>query len=135
METGKLLLAGLIMACSAAASHAQDEARPDRYQLEKTQNGFIRLDRQSGDVSFCREEQTGLICRMAADERKAFEQELDQLTRRVEALEKQATKTAPGLPSDEEVEKSLSIMERFFRRFMDIIGETRQDGGPPPDKT
>lgn len=135
MQMRKIFLASVILASGTSAVMAQDVPKSDRYQLEKLQNGFIRLDRQTGDVSYCRQEQTDIVCRMAADERKAFEEELDQLTRRVEALEKQGAPRATGLPSDEEVEKSLSIMERFFRRFMDIMGETRKDEGPVPDRT
>lgn len=115
-------------------SFAQD-AQADRFQLERLEDGFIRLDRKSGEVSYCREEQTGLVCRMAADERRAFEQELDALTKRVDALEKASKAPSSSLPSDAEVEKSLSIMERFFRRFMDIIGETKQEQMPAPDRT
>lgn len=121
-----LLLTTLIVSGSAMAQSATDQSR---FQLERTEKGFIRLDRQTGDVSFCREEASGLTCRLAADERKAFEQELDALDRRVTRLEQQRSGATSGLPSDEEVEKSLSIMERFFRRFMDIIGETRDEQG------
>lgn len=120
------LLSALMASGSAMAQSATDQTR---FQLERTEKGFIRLDKQTGDVSFCREEASGLTCRLAADERKAFEQELDALDRRVSRLEQQRSGATSGLPSDEEVEKSLSIMERFFRRFMDIIGETRDEQG------
>lgn len=109
----------------------------DRYQLGRTQTGFIRLDRQTGAVSYCREETGGLTCRLAADERTAFEQELDMLAKRVDTLEKRLDgRTAePGLPGDEEVEEALSIMERFMRRFMSIIGEFQSGSEPAPDRT
>lgn len=135
MQMRNILLASFILASSTSAGMAEDEANRERYQLEKLRDGFIRLDRQTGDVTYCKEEQTGLVCRMAADERKAFEQELDQLTRRVDALEKQGGAKATVLPSDEEIEKSFSIMERFFRRFMGIIEETRPDGELSPNRT
>lgn len=120
----------LLMSQASLAQNATDSAR---FQLERTSNGFIRLDKQTGDVSFCREEPTGLTCRLAADERKAFEQELDALDTRVTQLE-QKKPSASGLPSDEEVEKSLSIMERFFSRFMDIIGERRDEQSYEPSR-
>lgn len=131
----KLLMAATLWAAALTPPSLAQDQEQERFQLEKMQDGFIRLDRKSGDVSYCRQEQSGLICRMAADERKAFEQELDALTKRVERLEKAAREPASALPSDAEVEKSLSIMERFFRRFMDIIGETKQEPMPAPDRT
>lgn len=131
----KLFMAATLWAAALTLPSLAQDQEQERFQLEKLQDGFIRLDRKSGDVSYCKQEQSGLICRMAADERKAFEQELDALTKRVERLEKTAREPASTLPSDAEVEKSLSIMERFFRRFMDIIGETKQEPTPAPDRT
>lgn len=125
----------LMLLLMSEASFAQTATDAARFQLERTDKGFIRLDKQTGDVSFCREEATGLTCRLAADERKAFEQELDALDSRVTKLEQQKPEKSARLPSEEEVEKSLSIMERFFQRFMDIIGERRADQGYDPDRT
>ncbi len=115
-----LLLAG-------GASGEEAAANDNRFRLEKTESGYIRLDQRTGAVSFCREAAGDLTCRMAADERAAFEQELDLLAKRVDALERKMD-AGPGiqkLPSDAEIEQSLSIMERFMRRFMGIVNEFR----------
>jgi hypothetical protein len=139
MRAGLAGIAALIF--SAGAAMAQTPPAPpddNRYRLEKTQTGFVRLDQQTGAVSFCREEAGGLTCRMAADERTAFEQELDMLTKRVEALEKSSAGPAgrpAGPPSEAEIEQSLSIMERFMRRFMGLIEEFREEDRPSPDRT
>lgn len=129
------LLATVTVGAAQAQQPVPDAA--DRYQLERTQNGFIRLDRQTGSVSFCREEAGGPTCRLAADERAAFDQELDMLGQRVEALEKRldGTSETSRLPSDAEVEETLSIMERFMRRFLSIIGELGPETTPTPERT
>ena len=123
----------------AGGSVAQ-ETGSQRFQMEKTESGFVRLDRETGAISVCREEAGELICRMAADERAAYEKELDLLAGRVTALEERldAAPTAKALPDEAEIEQSLSIMERFIRRFMEIIEEftaEQESGQAAPDRT
>ena len=128
----------MLLAAGLSPAAAQQPPRPAadtalRYQLERTDHGFIRLDRQTGAVSACREETTGLTCRLAADERAAWEQEIDRLDKRIAALERKiGARTAP---TETEIEQSLSIMERFLRRFMDMIEEFRGHETPQPDRT
>ncbi|WP_377298389.1 hypothetical protein [Rhizobium sp. SGZ-381] len=122
-----------------AATPVLAEAPPTdagRYRLEKTETGFIRLDRQTGAITFCREKDGELICRMAADERAAYDQELDMLARRVTALEARLDRLASGnrQPSEAEIEQSLSIMERVMRRFMALVEEFRQNDAVQPNR-
>ncbi|GMB82709.1 hypothetical protein NN6n1_34920 [Shinella zoogloeoides] len=121
-----LPFAALLLAGSAA--HAEGEGR---YRMEKTETGLVRLDTVSGEISLCREQDGQIVCRMAADERAAFEKELDLLTKRVEALEKGAasglTTAKPSLPSDEEIDRTMSIMEKMMQRFMGIV-KNLEDG-------
>ena len=115
-----------------------------RFQLERTETGFIRLDTQTGALTRCREEAAGLSCVMAPDERAAYEQELDLLEKRVAALEARlgtGTGTGTGksgaLPGEDEVDRALSIMERFIRRFMAIVRDLTPSGRDEaqPDRT
>ncbi|MNL76615.1 hypothetical protein D3C87_2026100 [compost metagenome] len=81
-----------------------------------------------------------MVCRMAADERAAFEQELDLLTRRVDALEKAAkageSVAKQDLPAEEEIDRAMGIMERMMRRFMDIVKDLEgSDPAQEPQKT
>lgn len=122
-----------------AYTYAQD-ADPSRFELERTESGFIRLDRETGAVSLCREAEGNLVCRMAADERAAYEKELDLLGERMTVLEKRldAQPSQNALPGEAEIEQSLSIMERFMRRFMEIIEEfttERDNTEPAPQRT
>ncbi len=121
-----------------AASYAQ-APQQNRFQLERTESGVVRLDTQTGAMTLCREENGTLTCRMQPDERAAYEEELDRLEKRVTSLEERLSQTPPSaLPTDEEVDKSLSIMEKFMRRFMAIVGEfidEREADKPQPNRT
>jgi len=120
------------------------EAATDRYMLEKSESGFVRLDRQTGAVTLCTEAEGTLTCRMAADERAAYDEDLARLEKRVETLEKQTangTAASSGeLPSDAEIDRSIGIMERFMRAFFGLVqefqGEEQQtQQGAVPDRT
>ncbi|KOF19787.1 hypothetical protein AC244_10425 [Ensifer adhaerens] len=108
----------------AGGVRAQEPA-PGRYSMQKSETGIARLDTQTGEVSLCQERDGQLVCRMAADERTAFELEIDLLTKRVEALEKAVESggavAKPDLPTDEEIDRTMGIMERMMRKFMDIV--------------
>ncbi|MGQ3212298.1 MAG: hypothetical protein ACT6U0_00745 [Shinella sp.] len=120
----------LIVIATFLAGSAQAEGE-GRYRMDKTEGGFVRLDTATGEVSLCRERDGQIVCRMAADERAAFEKELDLLTKRVEALEKGGatalTDAKPALPTDEEIDRTMSIMEKMMQRFMGIV-KNLEDG-------
>lgn len=132
--------AGMVLAATVAGQ-AQEAGR---YQMEKTPEGYVRLDTKTGEMAICNEQAGQLVCKLAAEERRAFEDELASLSERVKKLEDtlaaNGTLSPPsreGLPSEEEFEKTMGYMERFFRRFMDIIEEFRKEETAPdtPQRT
>jgi hypothetical protein len=131
----RLIASSLMLSLFALPALAEDTTR---YSLEKTADGYVRMDRQSGEMSVCKETDGQLVCRLAADERDAYESSPASLAKRVEALEQKVTvlegggaKSHNALPSEEEFDKTLSMMERFFRRFMGVVKEFEgQEGGP-----
>ncbi|PWV99872.1 hypothetical protein DFR52_10371 [Hoeflea marina] len=143
------LLLALLLA--AGPTLAQD-GLANRFTMQKTENGFVRLDTQTGEMSLCTEAEGGIVCRMAADERRAFEEQFASLSGRVAALEaladidgRQSPMIAPpdrALPDDAEIERTLGVMEKMMRGFFGMIDELRtdrerRDGGaePAPDRT
>lgn len=139
----KFMLALAILSLGTTLAKAQ-ETDSDRYSLEKSESGFVRLDRQTGTVTLCTEANGTLTCRMAADERAAYDEDLGRLEERVEALERQMANGAPArggdLPSDTEIDRSIGIMERFMRAFFNLVqefqGEERNtEEAPAPDRT
>jgi hypothetical protein len=73
---------------------------------------------------------------MAADERAAYDDELDRLSNRVTALENKSIANKV-LPTDAEVDRSISIMERMMKSFMGMVKEFRSEDerNPLPQKT
>ena len=143
MFIAKTLLTLAALSLGVPVAMAQDAAT-DRYTLEKSESGFVRLDRQTGAVTLCTEADGTLTCRMAADERAAYDADLARLEKRGEALEKrvaEGTAAKSGeLPSDAEIDRSIGIMERFMRTFFGLVQEFQgqeQDGSgdPVPDRT
>ncbi|RKE86325.1 hypothetical protein [Rhizobium sp. AG855] len=134
-----IALACLIAPALPRIAAAQDGAN-DRYTLEKSESGFVRLDRQTGAVTLCTEAEGTLTCRMGADERAAYDADLARLEKRVETLERQLASGRPAaaapLPSDAEIDRSIGIMERFMRAFFNLVQEFRDDEAKPtPDRT
>ena len=108
-------------------------AEPDtaRFQLERSGDHFVRLDKQTGAMSLCEEKDGSLVCRMAADERAAYEDELDRLSDRVSALENKSI-VNKALPSDAEIDRSISIMEKMMKSFMGVVKQFQEDEKTPP---
>lgn len=145
MRHAPLLTCAAFAAVFAFPSLAQDA---ERYRLERTEDGYVRLDTRTGAMATCEERGGQLVCRLAADEREAYEDRIDTLDDRIEALEERvAALEAPpapaaGLPSEDEFEQTLGYMERFFRRFMEIVtsldrefGSGEKPPAPEPDRT
>ena len=140
----RIAVLGLAVLSLAMPAAIAQEANAERYTLEKSDSGFVRLDRQTGAVTLCTEDQGTLTCRMAADERAAYDEDLARLEKRVEALERQladGTAARSGeLPSDAEIDRSIGIMERFMRAFFNLVqefqgAEEQLQQEPIPDRT
>lgn len=127
MPLFRTLAAVSLLGTSFAASGAHAEEN-GRYRLEGTETGYVRLDTRTGALSVCNEQQGQLICKMATEDREAYENDISDLQDRVKKLEGKVTALEAGgafasaskLPTDAEFEQSLGYMERFMRRFMDV---------------
>lgn len=142
MQHARLIALAALGALAATPLAAQE----DRYKLERTENGYVRLDTQTGRMSTCTEQGQQLVCRMATEDRDAYEADIGKLEQRVEALEKrlaglEKSGVKSDLPSEEEFEQTLGYMERFFRRFMGIVTDLdrtfreKEPAEPTPDRT
>ncbi len=123
------LVAGTVLAGAAIA------AETERYRLERSDSGYVRMDTQTGEMSICEERGGQLVCRVAADERSAFQTDVDRLEATVKALESRvsalenslAQRLEKSLPSEEDFERTMSYMERFFRGFLGIVKEFEEE--------
>ncbi len=131
-----LFLPAALLLASPGGAAEQDAGR---FQLERSGDHFVRLDRQTGAMTICQDQNGNLVCRMAADERTAYDGELDRLSDRVTKLEKTvAANKGSSLPSDADVDRTLGIMQKFMRGFMGMAKEFQNeepDAKPVPQKT
>jgi hypothetical protein len=131
------VIAAIALSLAGAQVFAQEDA--DRYTLEKTDNGYVRMDRRTGEMSLCEERSGQLVCKLAADERAAFQADTERLEAAIEALEERVTRLESGLttkldqalPTEEEFEKTMGYMERFLRRFMGIAKDFEEEPAKP----
>lgn len=133
MKTAAAIFALAFVASLASVSaSAQTPASPNdswRFKLQKVEGGFLRLDAQTGQVSFCRERETAWSCETVADDRAALEAEIKRLTDRVAILERQTNE--PGsrfrAPSDQEIEQVMGFFEKMMKRFRGVVENLKKD--------
>lgn len=131
-----LIVPATLTSFLVASANAQDS---ERYQLEKSGDHYVRMDKSTGALSTCEERDGQMVCRMAADERTAFQDEIDRLQSSVKMLDERvaklegslAAKLESTLPSEEDFDKTMSYMERFFRKFLGIVKELESEETPP----
>ena len=153
MRTIALILPLLIVPQLAGAQGTE----PDRYRLEKTPDGYVRMDTRTGEMSICREKSGELVCKGATEERTDLRDEIDRLRTDMKALDERlssvkaledrvaklegslAARIENSLPTEEDFNKTMSYMERFFRSFMAIVkdfeGQEPKPAEPGPDRT
>ncbi len=135
------LALSLAAALAAPASLAQTTVPPqlteppaaiERFSMAPAEGGFLRLDKQTGAVSFCTVEAGAAACRAGPDERAALEKEIAQLRRENAELNAElkagrdvsrSQSSASPLPGEEEFERALSFAERFIRRMVRVFQE------------
>ena len=135
MRLFAILVSAVALIGIAGSARAEET---DRYRLEKTDTGYIRMDTATGEMSICEERSGQLVCKIAADERAAFQGDIDRLQAKLDEMEGrvarlEARPSIPEtlLPSDAEVDKGIDIMEKFFRSFMGIVKELDKDVAKP----
>jgi hypothetical protein len=133
-----LIVAALLLA--AAPAVAEDAGAPGRYAIQPSDDGFVRLDTESGAVSHCRRTDNIWRCQPIADDKAILSDKIDTLTEQVESLtaelgrlkteidnlsETRAAKptATPTLSQDDEKEfdRAMGFAERLMKRFFDMV--------------
>ena len=131
----------------AAPAFAQD--KPDnadgRFTLHRTDEGFLRLDGRSGQVSLCLKRSAGWECQTVPDERSALEGEIARLQADNANLKRELLAhnlalpggVRPGvqgreeerlqLPSDAELNQMMTFIEKVWKRMVEMIVTTQKD--------
>jgi len=140
-----LLIATVVLL--APAAHAQDSEN-GRYSFSPVSDGMLRLDTRTGQVSLCAKKDAGFACSAVPDERQALESEIARLQRENGAMKKDMLARGlplPGgvtgstsadqrelnlrvpLPSDAEIDRAMSALEKMWRRLVDMTRKVPGD--------
>ena len=140
----------VILALCTALALAQapaPESEDTRYTFNRVDDGYLRLDGRTGQVSFCVRRTVGWACQAVPDERAALEAEIARLGSENAALKKDllarnlplpgtVKPDAPAakpeeprlqLPNDAELNKMMGFLEKVWRRFVDMIAALQKD--------
>jgi hypothetical protein len=129
----------------ASAQTATPDSENGRYSFSPMGDGALRLDTRTGQVSQCSRSDAGWACRAVPDERAALETEIARLQGENATLKKELLSRGlpvPGvpspsgakpeepelkLPSDAEVNKVISFLERVWRRLIELGRNVQKD--------
>lgn len=125
-------ISALVLAASfGAAALAQAPQLNDnwRFKMQKVDGGFLRLDAQSGQVSFCREKESNWTCDTVADDRAALEAEIKRLNERIAALERQRQDPVDRFrtPTDQEIEQVMGFFDKIMKRFRGVVETLKKE--------
>jgi hypothetical protein len=125
----------------AVAVSAQTTAS-GRFTMHPVEGGVLRLDTQSGTMSMCRDKTGQWACETLPDERAALEKEIERLTTEnrdlygsIKKLEEIAgvpdakPKASVQLPTEEDVDKAMSYIQRMFKKFREKLKEFEEPDG------
>ena len=148
IRIGPLLFATAACALScgpASAQGAQPENEESRFSFFRTEDGYLRLDGRTGQVSLCTRRPAGWLCQELPEERAAFEAETARLQVENAALKQEvlahdlplpgglrpdpppAAGRGPPAPTDPEVNQIMSVIENVWRRLVAMIVSVQRD--------
>jgi hypothetical protein len=141
-KTMRLSALALTLSLAPLAVVSAQMATPDsesgRYSFNPVADGVLRLDIRTGQVSHCSRSDAGWACKVVPDERSALETEIVRLQDENATLKKELLARGlpvpgvpgpPGakhgepelkLPSDAEVDKVISFLEKVWRRLIEM---------------
>jgi|SRR5450631_1353100 hypothetical protein len=139
----------LALCCAGAPVLAEGPAQdfgPSRYSFNRVDNGFLRLDNQSGQVAYCGQHAVGWACEAVPEDRAALEKEIARLQDQVASLKQEvASLREPSpprppaelsSPSDnrddaaklrEDMERARAALEHAWRGLVDMIITFQKD--------
>ncbi|MCX7296336.1 MAG: hypothetical protein WCG00_15670 [Hyphomicrobiales bacterium] len=148
---GMASLTGGPLAAQTVDAPASPEASP-RYTFNRVDDGYLRLDNSSGQVTLCSQRNVGWACQAVPEDRAALDSEIarlqaevDRLTTEIAALRAPAEPPRPPgdltprkddgktltlkLPSDEDIKWAREAIEKVWRQFVDMVAEFQKGGG------
>ena len=78
-SVGLVVVGTMLTAQRAHAQATTAETDDARYNYNRVENGFLRLDTRSGEVSLCNRRAVGWSCELVPDDRGALDNEIARL--------------------------------------------------------
>jgi hypothetical protein len=148
IRTALFVLATLALAGLAAwAQSTVPESDDSRYTFNRVDDGYLRLDGRTGQVSICARRPVGWTCEAVPDERAALEAEIARLQGENTAVKKELLarnlplpgtvkpeppagvpeEPRPQLPNDADLNKIVNFVEKVWRRLVEMIAMLQKD--------
>jgi hypothetical protein len=146
IRIGPLLFATAVSAllCGpASAQGAQPENEESRFSFFRAEDGYLRLDGRTGQVSLCTRRPAGWLCQALPEERAAFEAEVARLQLENAALKQEVLAhdlplpagvgperppaTGQRSPIDRDANQFMSVIENVWRRLVAMIANAQRD--------
>ncbi len=144
-----LMMAGCAWAAPAVqAQVGSTEGEDGRYTFSRADDGYLRLDGRTGQVSICTRRPVGWACQSVPDERVALEAEIARLQGENVLLKKELlTRNLPlpgmvkpelppvvkneeprlQLPTEADINKVVVFIEKVWRRMVEMIVSLQKD--------
>lgn len=122
----------LLVVFGAVPAAAQDAGSAGRYAFVPVEEGTLRLDTATGEVSLCTGEAGARACKLLPDEASADLQaagladRIAALESRIAALEAQR-QSGELLTDEEAMDKVMVLADRMMRRFFGIVQDMKRD--------
>lgn len=137
----------LALAGSATWAQTPPDSDDARYSFSRVDDGYLRLDGRTGQVSICTRRSAGWACQVVPDERGTLEAEIARLQGENATLKREliarnlplpgtvkpeppsAKREEPRLqlPDDAELNKVMTFMEKVWRRLVEMIVTLQRD--------
>jgi hypothetical protein len=146
MRTVLVVAVLALVATMAQAQTATPDSENGRFTFNQVQDGLLRLDTRTGQVSLCSKQAAGWACHAVPDERTALEGEIARLQNENATLKKDmiargmplpgGVKTNPPsikpeielkLPSEADIDRLMTFMEKIWRRLIDMVQNLQKD--------
>jgi hypothetical protein len=140
------LAIAVMLACVSVPSLAEEANQlAPRYSFNRVDDGFLRLDNQTGQVAHCGPASVGWACQAVAEDRAALEKEIARLQDEVTGLKHEVANLreppAPRPPADllppgksddaarlrEDMERARVALENAWRGLVDMIMTFQKD--------
>jgi hypothetical protein len=133
IRMGPLAFALTAWALLCGPARAQEpENEESRFSFYRAQDGFLRLDGRTGQVSLCTRRPAGWLCQAVPEERAAFEAEIARVQAENAALKREVLAHDLPLPAgirpdDHEAAQIVGVIENVWRRLVAMIVSVQRD--------